>query len=49
MWTGFNWLRIGFNDSCEQGNKRSGSIKYDEFLDQLNDYQLLMKDSAHYT
>jgi len=32
--------------SCEHGNEPSGSIKSGEFLDQLNDYQLLKKDPA---
>jgi hypothetical protein len=31
--------------SCEYGNEPSGSIKDEEFLDQLSDYQLL-KNSA---
>jgi hypothetical protein len=31
--------------SCEQGNKTSGSIKGEEFLNQLNDCHL-KKDSA---
>jgi hypothetical protein len=32
--------------SYEHGNEPSGSVKGDEFLDQMNDYQLLKKDSA---
>jgi hypothetical protein len=32
--------------SCDQGNEPSGSIKGREFLDQLNDCQLLKTDSA---
>jgi hypothetical protein len=35
--------RVG---SCEQGNEPSGSIKGEEFLDLLSDYQLLKKDAA---
>jgi len=31
--------------SCEHGNETWGSIKFQEFLDQLSDYQLL-KDSV---
>jgi hypothetical protein len=31
---------------CEHGNEPSGSIKGGEFLDQLNDCQLLKKDSG---
>jgi hypothetical protein len=31
---------------CEHGNEPSGFIKGGEPLDQLNDYQLLKKDSA---
>jgi hypothetical protein len=31
---------------CEHGNEPSGSIKGGEFLDQLNEYWLLKKDSA---
>jgi hypothetical protein len=27
-------------DCCEHGNKSSGSIKCEEFRDQLNDYQV---------
>jgi hypothetical protein len=32
--------------SCEYGNEAAGSVKEAEFLDQLNDCQLLMKGSA---
>jgi hypothetical protein len=32
--------------SCEHGNEASGSVKSEEFLDQVNDYQLLKRDSA---
>jgi hypothetical protein len=31
---------------CEHGNELPCSIKCGEFLEQLNDYQLLKKDSA---
>jgi hypothetical protein len=31
---------------CEYGNELSVSIKFGEFIDKLNDYQLLKKDSA---
>jgi len=34
---------VGF---CEHGNEASGSIKGGEFLDCLNDYKRLKKDSA---
>jgi hypothetical protein len=30
--------------SCEYGNESSGSMKRNEFLDQLSDYQFLKKD-----
>jgi hypothetical protein len=34
VWTGLIWLRIGTGtDSCEHGNKPSGSIKPREFLE----------------
>jgi hypothetical protein len=32
--------------SCEHGNELSGPIKDEEFLDYVNDYQLLRKDAA---
>jgi hypothetical protein len=32
--------------SCEHGNEASGSIKRGGFFDQLNDRQLLKKNSA---
>jgi hypothetical protein len=32
--------------SCEDGNESLGSIKGREFIDKLNDYQLLKKNSA---
>jgi hypothetical protein len=32
--------------SCEQGNELFVSLKGTDFLDQLNNYQLLKKDSA---
>jgi hypothetical protein len=39
VWIGFIWLRIGpAADSCEYGNKTSGSIKGWEILDWLSDY-----------
>jgi hypothetical protein len=31
---------------CEHGNEPPGSIKGEEFLDQLSDYKLLKNDSA---
>jgi hypothetical protein len=31
-------------DPCENGNGFSGCIKGKEYLDQVNDYQLLKKD-----
>jgi hypothetical protein len=33
-WSGFSWLRIRTYGPCEYGNKPSGSIKDEEFLDQ---------------
>jgi hypothetical protein len=33
-------------DSCEHDNEPSGSIKGEEFLEYLSDYQFLKKDSA---
>jgi hypothetical protein len=33
--------------TCEHGNESSDSIKGGEVLVQLNDYQLLKKDSVH--
>jgi hypothetical protein len=46
-WTGSMWLRQGqVTGSCGCGNKPSGSIKYEKFLDQLRTSQLLNKDSA---
>lgn len=41
--SGFNWLRIV---SCEDGINTSGPIKGDKFSYQLNDCQLLSKDSG---
>jgi hypothetical protein len=32
--------------SCEHGSDPIGSIKVDEFLDHLSDYQFLKEDSA---
>jgi hypothetical protein len=32
--------------SSEHGNKTLSFIKYGKFLDEINDYQLLIKDSA---
>jgi hypothetical protein len=32
--------------SCERNNKPSGSKKDEKFLEQLNDYQLLKKESG---
>jgi hypothetical protein len=33
-------------DSCEHGNELPDSIKAEEFLDQLRNHELLMKDSS---
>ena len=33
-------------DACDCGNEPSGSVKYGEILDQLQNGQLLKKDSA---
>jgi hypothetical protein len=35
--------------SCEHGNEPLGSIKGGEFLDWLNDYHLIRKDSASFS
>jgi hypothetical protein len=44
---GFVGLRIGFVDiSLEYGNKFPDSVNDEEFLDKMNDYQVLKKDSA---
>jgi hypothetical protein len=47
VWIGFIWLRIrrraGF---CEHVNEHYGSIKFLEFLKQMNSYVLLKKHSA---
>jgi hypothetical protein len=38
LWTGLNWVRIGFSGRfCEYGNEPLGSIKGRGFLDQPND------------
>jgi hypothetical protein len=47
MWTGFVWFRTGtMTGCCEHDNEPLGSAKGGYFHDQLNDYQLLRKDSA---
>jgi hypothetical protein len=47
VWTGCIWLKIGsVAGCCEDGNEPSGSIIGGEFIDYLNDYYLLKKDSA---
>ena len=50
MWVyGLDWAGPGqrqVTDACECGNEPSGSVKYEEFLDQLQTSQLLKKDSA---
>ena len=46
---GLDWAGPGqrqMADTCECGNEPSGSVKYGEFLDQLQTSQLLKKDSA---
>jgi hypothetical protein len=43
LWTGFISLR---NETSENSNEPSGSIKFREFLVQLSKFGLLMKDSA---
>jgi hypothetical protein len=44
MWIGFIWLRISpMAESCEHASEGG------EFLDQLNDYQFLKKDSVPWT
>jgi hypothetical protein len=45
--TGFNWFRVGpLAGFCEHANRLFSSIKGGEFLDQLRDYLLFIKDSA---
>jgi hypothetical protein len=50
MWEGVDWVLLAQDrDCCEHGNELSGFIKVGvegEFLDKLNDYWLLKKDSA---
>jgi hypothetical protein len=47
VWTGFVWLRIGTSAVvCESNNELLGFMKDERFLYQLNDYQLIYKDSA---
>ena len=50
MWVyGLDWAdpRQGqVADACECGNEPSGSVKCGEFLDQMQNSQLLKKDSA---
>ena len=50
MWVyGLDWAGPGQRqvaDACECGNEPLGSVKYGEFLDQLQTSQLLKKDSA---
>ena len=50
MWAyGLDWAGPGQRqvaDACECGNEPSGSVKCEEFLDQLQTSQLLKKDSA---
>jgi hypothetical protein len=43
------WIQLGWDamaNAYEHGNEPSSSIKGVKFLDQLNNYQLLKKDSA---
>jgi hypothetical protein len=45
--TGLTWLRIGPRaGSCEHSNGSSGTMKGDEYIDQLNKYQVLKKEFA---
>jgi hypothetical protein len=38
-WELLDWLWLGYSGgSCEHGNEPSGSIKSEEFLDQLSNY-----------
>ena len=50
MWVyGLDWAGPGQGqvaDACECGNELWGSVKFGEFLDQLQTSQLLKKDSA---
>jgi len=43
VWTGLNWLRIGF---IGHGNEHSCSIKSGEFFDWMSDSQLSKNNSA---
>jgi hypothetical protein len=41
VWTGVRWFRIAFSQGVhENSNSHSGSIKGEEFFDQMSDYQL---------
>jgi hypothetical protein len=44
MWVGLKWLKwdAGF---LERSNKVSGPVKGEKFLDSLNGYELVWKDS----
>jgi hypothetical protein len=47
VWTGLIWLRIvPVEGARKHGNEPSGSVKSWEIFEQLNDLQLLKKDSA---
>ena len=36
IWTGLGWPRIGqVSDTCECSNEPSGSVKCEEFVDEL--------------
>jgi hypothetical protein len=47
VWKGCNWFKLGsVASSRENGNELSCSTKGREFLDKLNDCQLVKKDSV---
>lgn len=50
MWTGLSLLRNGpVPTSCERYNEPSSFVKVAEFIEQLNDCQLLKQVSAQWS
>lgn len=47
MLTGFNWLVIGVQGSCEHRNESSGYTDGGKYVNQLNNYHFLKKDWLH--
>jgi len=42
VWTGLNWLRVGYSGGhYGQSSEFSGAIIYGEFISQLSNYQML--------